>query len=121
MGNLSKKLIIDISVKTCIVENIQIGADCNHQEIASFTCLFKEFRDVFSWSFEEMPGIDPLVVENEIKVYENARIVSQRLRPVHPRKTSTIKTKVEKLLCVGFVYPIPLTEWVSNLAPIDKK
>jgi hypothetical protein len=29
--------------------------------------------------------------------------------------------KVEKLLNVGFIYPVPLTEWVSNIVPITKK
>lgn len=28
---------------------------------------------------------------------------------------------MEKLLHAGFVYPVPLTEWVSNLVLIDKK
>jgi len=28
---------------------------------------------------------------------------------------------VEKLLNVGFIYPVPLTEWVSNLLPLNKK
>lgn len=48
MGNISKTLLIDISIKIGIVENIQIGADSNPEEIASFTCLFKEFCDVFT-------------------------------------------------------------------------
>ena len=52
MGNISKTMLIDISVKTGIVENIQIGAYCNTEEIACFTSLFKEFRDVFTWSYE---------------------------------------------------------------------
>jgi hypothetical protein len=28
---------------------------------------------------------------------------------------------VEKLLNVGFIYLVPLTEWVSNPIPVDKK
>jgi hypothetical protein len=28
---------------------------------------------------------------------------------------------VEKLLNVGFIYPVPLNEWVSNLIPVNKK
>ena len=32
-----------------------------------------------------------------------------------------VKDEVEKLLKVGFIYPIALTKWVSNLVPIDKK
>ena len=26
-----------------------------------------------------------------------------------------------KLLKAGFIYPVPLTEWVSNIAPVNKK
>ena len=72
-------MLIDISVKTGIVENIQIGADCNPEEIACFTSLFKEFCDVFSWSYDEIPGIDPSIVEHEIKIYENENPFQQRL------------------------------------------
>ena len=41
--------------------------------------------------------------------------------PVNPRKAATVKDEVEKLLKAGFIYPIALTEWVSNPVPIDKK
>ena len=40
---------------------------------------------------------------------------------MNPRKAPTIKVKIEKLLKAGFIYPIPLTEWVSNPVPVDKK
>jgi hypothetical protein len=76
-----------------------------------YTDLFKEFRDVFAWSYEEMPGI-PKIVEHEIITYPDAKPV--RLRPVNPRKAAAIKAEVEKLLKAGFIYPIHLTEWVSN-------
>ena len=32
-----------------------------------------------------------------------------------------IKAEVEKILKAGFIYPIPLTEWVSNIVPMAKK
>jgi hypothetical protein len=32
-----------------------------------------------------------------------------------------IKVEVKKLLKSGFIYPIPLTEWVSNIILITKK
>jgi hypothetical protein len=41
MGNISKTLLIDISVKTGIVENIQIGANCNPEEIAASPTLLR--------------------------------------------------------------------------------
>ena len=121
MGNISKTLLINISVKIGIVENIQVGVDCTLEEIASFTCLFKEFRNVFVWSYKEMSGIDLSIVDHEIKIYENSKHFYQRLQPFHLRKTTTIKTEVEKLLRVGFVYPVPLIEWVSNIVLVVKK
>ena len=39
----------------------------------------------------------------------------------NPRKAPTIKAEVEKLLNAGFIYPILLTEWVSNLILVNKK
>ena len=68
-----------------------------------------------------MPGIDPSIVQHEIKTYENARPFRQRLQPVNPRKAAAIKAEVEKLLKAGFTYPVPLTDWVSNPVPVDKK
>jgi hypothetical protein len=40
---------------------------------------------------------------------------------VNPRKFPAIKVEVEKLLNAGFIYLVPLTEWVSNPVPVDKK
>jgi hypothetical protein len=66
-------------------------------------------------------GIEPLIVVHEIKTYPGVKPVRQKLRPVHPKKIASIKAKVEKLLKFGFIYPVPLTEWVSNLVPVAKK
>jgi hypothetical protein len=121
LSNISPTIPIDISIKPGIVENVHIGASCSSDEIVTYTSLFKEFHDIFAWSYEEMPGIDPLIVIHEIKTYPDAKPVRQCLRPVHPRKAAAIKLKVEKRLKADFIYPVALTDWVSNLILIDKK
>ena len=40
---------------------------------------------------------------------------------MNPRKAPAIKDETEKLLKDGFIYLVPLMEWVSNPIPIDKK
>jgi hypothetical protein len=121
MGNISTTVTIDISIKEGVMENINLGANFTPDEVVSYTALFKEFHDVFAWSYKEMPGIDPSIVVHEIKTYPDAKPVRQKLRPVHPKKVAAIKAEVEKLLKSGFIYLIPLTEWVSNLVPVAKK
>ena len=68
-----------------------------------------------------MLGIDPSIVEHEIRTYPDAKLVRQKLKPINPRKAATVKAEVEKLLKASFIYPIALAEWVSNPVPIEKK
>jgi hypothetical protein len=67
-----------------------------------------------------MTRIDPRNVEHEIKTYPASKHVRQCLRDVNPKKALAIKAEVEKLLNVGFIYSVPLTEWVSNHVLVNK-
>ena len=87
MGNISTTVTIDISIKEGVVEKINLGVDCTPDEVVSYTALFKEFRNVFAWSYEEMPGIDPSIVVHEIKTYPDAKPVRQKIHPFIPRKS----------------------------------
>ena len=121
LGNITQTMSIDISIKIGIVEHVHIGVSYSLDEIKTYTHLFQEFHDVFAWSYEEMPGIDPSIVVHEIPTYLQAKPIRQWLHPVHPRKATTIKGEVEKLLKARFIYPIPLTDWVSNIVLVTRK
>jgi len=121
MVNITQMMPIDIPVKPGIIENVHIEVTCSLDEIKLYTHLFQEFHDVFAWSYEEIPDIYPSIVVHEIPTYPHVKPVGQLLRPVHPRKVVTIKGEVEKILKVGFIYPIPLTKWVSNILLVIKK
>jgi hypothetical protein len=121
METITKMIPIDISKTPSIVENIFVGEDHSLDKIRVYTNLFKEFHDVFSWSYEEMPGIDPRIFEHEITTFLDAMPVRQKLYSISPRKVAVIKDELEKLLKAGFIYPVQLTQWVSNLVPVNKK
>ena len=121
MANLSPTIPINISRNPGKVENVYIGADYSPDEIKEYTELFKDFCDIFAWSYEEIPGIDPRIVEHEIKTCQNVKPVWQRLHAVNPRKAPTIQDEIEKLLKAGFIYPNPFMDWASNLILVDKK
>jgi hypothetical protein len=72
---VSLTIPLDISIKLGVVENVHIGASCSNDEVYTYKALFQEFCDVFAWSYEEMPGIDPNIVVHEIKTYPNAKPV----------------------------------------------
>jgi hypothetical protein len=42
-----------------------------------------------------MHEIDPSIIVHEIKTYSGFKLVRQKIRPVHPKKTTAIKKEVE--------------------------
>jgi hypothetical protein len=121
LTNISPIVPLDISIKPWVMENVHISASCSIDEVCTYKSPFQEFCDVFSRSYEEMPGIDPDIVVYQIKTYSNAKPIWQRLRPIHPRKAAAIKLEVEKFLKSFFFYPMALTDWVSNIFTVNKK
>ena len=75
MENISVTIPINISTNPNVVENVHIGANFSPEEIAIYTSLFKEFRNMFSWSYEEIPVRDPSIVEHEIWTFLDAKHV----------------------------------------------
>ena len=98
MDNLSPMIPINISRDPGKIENVYIREGCSLDEIKEYTDLFKEFHDIFAWSYKETLGIDPRIVEHEIKTYSDAKLVQQHLHVVNPRKAPAIKVEIEKLL-----------------------
>jgi hypothetical protein len=68
-----------------------------------------------------MLGNDPRIIKHEITTYPDAKPVRQKIHPINPWKSAAIKAEVEKLLKVGFIYPIQLNQWVSNIILVNKK
>jgi hypothetical protein len=66
MATIVETIPINISRNPGVMENVFVGADCSPKEVQIYTDLFKEFHDIFAWSYEEMPGIDPQSVDHEL-------------------------------------------------------
>ena len=49
------------------------------EEIA-YTDILKEYRDVFSWNYKEMPGLNPKVVVHHLAVKNGSHPVKQAQR-----------------------------------------
>ena len=75
METISQMIPINISGILGVMENVFVRADCTLEGIQIYTDLFKEFCDIFSWSCEEIPGIDPRIVKHEITTYPDAKSI----------------------------------------------
>ncbi|KAH9802524.1 hypothetical protein KPL71_001423 [Citrus sinensis] len=76
--------------------------------------------DVFAWTHEDMPGIDPEVACHKLTIRKGARTVRQKRRCFNQEMYEAINGEVEKLLKAGFVREVNYLEWISNVVLVKK-
>ena len=78
------------------LETVDLGITDKHKEMRirttlptderdSLLRLLKSYLDVFAWSYEEMPSLDPSIVLHHLPLVPHDRPVKQKLRRLHPR------------------------------------
>ena len=84
-------------------KEIKIGASLGADVKKRVIELLKEFADVFAWSYKDMPGLDPEVVEHRLPLKPECSPVKQKLRRSHPDMALKIKEEVRKQIDAGFL------------------
>ncbi|XP_070020741.1 uncharacterized protein [Nicotiana sylvestris] len=90
-------------------------------EESTYIELLKEFRDVFAWSYKEIPGLDPKVAFHHLVVKNGARPVKQDQRRFKLDLVPLIETEVNKLIEAGFIREVKYPTWVSSIVTVRKK
>ena len=75
---------------------IQMGNTLTTSEKDTLVALLTEFKEVFAWTYEDMPGIDTDIVQHCIPTDPTMKPVKQKLRRMKPEWTLKIKEEVEK-------------------------
>jgi hypothetical protein len=52
-------------------QNINLGKGCYEQERSEFIKLFKEFKYVFSWTYDDLKNFDPNIIKHVIPNVKN--------------------------------------------------
>ena len=68
-----------------------------------------------------MKCLDPILCTHRIFINLECKPVRQPQRRVNPTLKDIVKEELQKLLNVGFIYPIYDIQWVSPLVIVPKK
>jgi hypothetical protein len=74
----------------------------------------------FPWSYEDLRGFDPSVIQHAILIKEEAKPIRKKQRPINPALEATIRKEVEKLINAHIIFLVKYSEWVSNLVHVWK-
>ncbi|KAJ9678147.1 hypothetical protein PVL29_022899 [Vitis rotundifolia] len=85
---------------------LRIGSDLSTDERDGLVQLLRSYLDVFAWSYEDMPGLDPSIVQHRLPFLPHAR---------------PVKEEIQKQLSVGFLSMVEYPKWLANVVPVPKK
>lgn len=68
--------------------------------------LLHEFLDVFAWSYSNIKGFDPAVINHAIPLKREFNRVKKTKRPLNPTLGATIRAQLEKFLATHIIIPI---------------
>jgi hypothetical protein len=104
---------ISLKIRTTeSLKNVKIGAQCSDEEEMKFVKLLGEFQDVFAWSYEDLRGFDPGIIQHAITIKEGIKQFRQKQRLINPELEETIRKGLEKILKAGIIFPVKYSEWV---------
>jgi hypothetical protein len=101
-------------------KNIKIGAQCSDEKEMKFAKILGEFQYVFAWSYEDIRGFDPGLIQHAIPIKEGIKPVQQKQRLINLAPYAIIRKGFEEILSIGIFFSVKYSKWVSNLIPVWK-
>ena len=86
----------------------------------ALTTFLRSNRDVFAWSHEDMPGIDPLVMIHRLNVSPFFPPIRQKKRVFAPERDQAIAEEVRKLQEANFIRKVYYPDWLANVVIVKK-
>jgi hypothetical protein len=94
-------------------KSTRIGANLTPQTKESIIHFLKNNKDVFAWSHEDMPGIDPSIISHKLNVNPCLRPIKQKRRVFTLERNNAIMEEVDKLLTANFIREVFYPRLVS--------
>jgi len=100
---------------------LKINSSLSTSQEKELCSLLRNHLDAFAWNYKEMKGVHPSVCTHHNYIKEVYKSVRQPQRRMNPALKYIVKEELQKLLDVGFIYPISDSEWVPPLVLVPKK
>jgi len=84
-------------------KQVKIGTTMTEEMQKQLHTLLQEFKDVFAWSYQDIPSLDPDIIQHKLPLKPKCPPIKQKLRRMKPEMALKIKEKVEKQFNAGFL------------------
>lgn len=102
-------------------KTINLSKSLPIEQKESYVKLFKEFIEVFAWSYADLKIYDIFIIEHRIPLEKDVNPFRQKLIQVNPILLPMIEKEIHKWLDAKITISLRYSEWVANLVPVRKK
>jgi hypothetical protein len=100
---------------------VKFGKGTTPDEREKLISLIREFKDVFSWSYEYLKAYREDVIQHAIPLKEGTKPFKKKLRKMNLKVSPQVQKELQKMVEAGIIKPIRYSSWVSNLVIVRKK
>ena len=100
---------------------IFVSALLTPEKFQDYKNLLEEYKDVFAWGYQDMPGLDPSLAIHKLVVSKGKPWVKQAPRCFRSELAVQIEYEVDKLIDVGFIREVKYPTWLASIVPVKKK
>ena len=98
----------------------KIGTLANPAILQEFITFLRSNQNVFAWSHEDMPGIDPSIMVHRLNVSPSFPPVRQKKRVFALERDQAIVEEVRKLQEASFIRESYYPDWLANIVMVKK-
>ena len=98
----------------------RVGTDLEEKIKKDLVRFLKKNINVFAWSHEDMPGINPSVITHRLNVSPSFKPMRQKKRVFAPKRDNAIKDEVQKLIAAKFIREVNYPDWLANVVMVKK-
>ena len=98
----------------------RVGTLASQPVCQALTTFQRENQDVFAWSHEDRPGINPSIIVHKLNVSPLSFPVRQKKQVFAQERDKAIAEEVRKLLEVDFIREVYYHDWLANAVMVKK-
>ncbi|RDX78659.1 hypothetical protein CR513_41033, partial [Mucuna pruriens] len=101
-------------------QTTKIGTTMSQKEEEMLTAILRANYDVFAWSAQDMPGVDPNFICHQLSIEEQAKPIVQKKRKLGEEKRGAVKQETRKLISADFMREVQYPTWLAKVVMVRK-
>jgi hypothetical protein len=103
------------------LQQVKISVDLEHFVNYQLIELLKEFKDIFAYTYKDLKGIPPHIVQHRIELDTSIPPTHQARYRLNPNYATILQEDIDKLFAASFIKPIKEATWLSPIVVVPKK